>query len=233
MKWASYNLGAENPYEYGDLYQWGAVTPNTDIPSNWSSTPFNNGASSFDETYFNAHKDEWLDGNILKPKYDAAVAAGKGRMPKPDEYKTLKDNTYWQWVDSADVVIKFINDDGTIEAKTVKYPGGYFVYKVKDDAHKGKMNTADISALYDYNYHPAVEASPAKEADVHIFLPASGYGSEKVVTNRGEGGYYWSSSLVTSNSRFSGQLHFFSGNIIPYDFGTRSSGCCVRSVSEN
>ena len=235
LKWAKCNIGAENPYEYGDYYQWGAVKPNTEgTPYDWAHAPFNNGASDFDETYFNAHKDEWLVNNILKPEYDAAVAAGKGRMPTTDEYKTLYVNTYWQWVESGtDVVVKVINDDGTITSKTVTYPAGYFVYKVKDDTHKGQMNTADISALYDYNYHPAGEASPAKEADIHIFLPASGYASGTGVNLRGYYGYYWSSSLNASNSSYGHRLHFDSGNINPQLSGNRSSGFCVRSVSEN
>ena len=235
LKWASCNLGAENPYEYGDYYQWGAVKPNTEgTPYDWAHAPFNNGASDFDSTYFNAHKDEWLANNVLKPEYDAAVAAGKGRIPTTDEYKTLYDNTYWQWVGSdTDVVVKVINDDGTITSKTVKYPGGYFVYKVKNDTHKGKMNTADISALYDYNYHPAGESSPAKEADVHIFFPASGFASGTGVYDRGSGGYYWSSSLDTSISGYGHNLGFYSGSISPQGNYSRYTGFCVRSVSEN
>lgn len=235
MKWASCNLGAENPYEYGDFYQWGAVTPNTEgTPYDWAHAPFNNGASDFDETYFNAHKDEWLVNNVLKPEYDAAVAAGKGRMPTQTEFQTLTDNTYWQWVDSnTDVVVKVINNNGTITAQTVKYPAGYFVYKVKDGAHKGKFNTSDISALYDYNYHPAVEASPAKEADAHIFFPASGYASGTGVIGRGSGGSYWSSSLFTSGSDLGHGLAFYSGGIGPQYYSNRYFGFCVRSVSEN
>ena len=174
------------------------------------------------------------------------------RMPTSTEYLTLRNNTYCQWVGSdTDVVVKVINDDGTITTKTVKYPAGYFVYKVKDNAHKGKMNTADISALYDYNYHPAVEgkdavgvegedgyepaveASPEKEADTHIFFPASGYANGTGVYDRGSNGNYWSRSLHPSNSNRGLCLYFSSGSINPQGSYYRCSGFCVRSVLEN
>ena len=167
---------------------------------------------------------------------DAAVQRlGNGkRMPTDTEFLTLKNNTYWQWVDAnTEVVVKVINNGGTITTKTVRYPAGYFVYKVKDNAHKGKMNTADISALYDYNYHPAVEASPEKEADVHIFFPASGYADGKRVYSRGSYGYYWSSSLNTSRPYYGHRLYFKSVDINPQGNNDRYNGFCVRAVSEN
>lgn len=98
LKWASCNLGATKPCEYGDYYQWGSVTPNTDDACDWAHAPFNNGASNFDSTYFNAHKSEWLDGDVLKPEYDAAVAVGKGHMPTQAQFQELIDNTTSEWV---------------------------------------------------------------------------------------------------------------------------------------
>lgn len=98
LKWASCNLGATKPCEYGDYYQWGSVTPNTDTVCDWAYAPFNNGASEFDEAYFNAHKSEWLDGDVLKPEYDAAVAAGKGHMPTQAQFQELINNTTSEWV---------------------------------------------------------------------------------------------------------------------------------------
>ena len=113
------------------------------------------------------------------------------------------------------------------------------------------MNTADISALYDYNYHPAVEgkdavgvededgyepaveASPDKEADVHIFFPASGYANGAGVRLRGSHGRLWSSSLNTSIPSNGHYLGFYSGGINPQGNGSRFYGFCVRAVSEN
>ena len=30
LKWAKYNLGAENETDYGDYFMWGSTTPNND-----------------------------------------------------------------------------------------------------------------------------------------------------------------------------------------------------------
>lgn len=98
-KWASCNLGATKPEEYGDYYQWGSVTPNTNTVCDWAHAPFNNGASDFNESYFNAHKSEWLDGNVLKTEYDAAYQAtnGKTHMPTKTQFDELLANTTNTW----------------------------------------------------------------------------------------------------------------------------------------
>lgn len=100
-KWMKYNLGATSETEYGDYYMWGSVTPNTDTPCDWAHAPFNNGASEFDEDYFNAHKSEWLDGDVLKPEYDAAYQATNGvaHMPTKADFQELINNTNSGWVE--------------------------------------------------------------------------------------------------------------------------------------
>lgn len=99
-KWMKYNLGATKPEEYGDYYMWGSVTPNTNTPCDWEHTPFNNGSSDFDADYFNAHKSEWLNGDVLKPKYDAAYQATSGvaHMPTQEDFQELVDNTTNEWI---------------------------------------------------------------------------------------------------------------------------------------
>lgn len=258
LKWAKCNIGATSETDYGLYFQWGATEgytaeqiENGEKVFNFGTTPYQTNKSADTSTnaikftkYLGSTSSRFKDPSatdgdaektVLDPIDDAAVQRlGNGkRMPTSTEYQTLKDNTYWQWVDSdTDVVVKVINDDGTIEAKTVQYPAGYFVYKVKDDAHKGQMNTADISALYDYNYHPAVEASPEKEADTHIFFPAGGYAENSILNGRGSYGSYWSSSLYTSSPDNCYYLYFHLGRISPQNNFARYFGRCVRPVSE-
>ena len=242
---------------------WTVKQKNSQRNYGWGTTPYctNNDPkfSKYLGSTTSSYKDpSATDEDAIKTTLDviddaAVQRLGNGkRMPTTTEYLTLRNNTYWQWVGSdTDVVVKVINDDGTITTKTVKYPAGYFVYKVKDNAHKGKMNTADISALYDYNYHPAVEgkdavgvegedsyepaveASPEKEADVHIFFPASGGANGTGVNDRGSRGGYWSSSLDTSYPYGGHLLYFGSGYIYPQNYGNRYYGFCVRAVSVN
>ena len=96
LKWAKCNIGAKTEMDYGDYFMWGSTKPNTDTPCNWANAPFNDGAETFDEGYFTAHKSEWLDDNgNLKPEFDAATQImGDGwRMPTKDDFQELLDNT--------------------------------------------------------------------------------------------------------------------------------------------
>lgn len=90
-----------------DSFTWNDVTVDYTVKQGgasgqgftWDTAPFNNGSSSFDSTYFNAHKSEWLDGDVLKSEYDAATQnMGDGwRMPTEVELKELVENTTSTW----------------------------------------------------------------------------------------------------------------------------------------
>lgn len=101
LKWATCNVGATSPEEYGDYFMWGSTTPDTDNTCNWRNAPFNNGSSSFNETYFNEHKSEWLDIDVLNPEYDAAhiIMGGDWRMPTHEDFVELETYTNNEWVD--------------------------------------------------------------------------------------------------------------------------------------
>lgn len=88
VKWASCNLGATKPEEYGDYYMCGSVTPNNDTVCDLAHTPFNN-----------EHKSDWFDGDVLTPEYDAAYQAtgGKAHIPTKAEWDELMVNTTNEW----------------------------------------------------------------------------------------------------------------------------------------
>ena len=82
LKWATYNVGASSPEEYGNYYAWGEVTPKTEY------------THSNSETYGVPLTD--ISGN---PQYDAAAANwGEGwRMPTNTEMHELIDYCTWEW----------------------------------------------------------------------------------------------------------------------------------------
>ena len=94
--WAKCNLGAFTETENGDYYMWGSTTPDNNHACNWANAPFNNGSKTFNSTYFNTYKSEWMDSsNNLKPEFDAAYKATNGiaRMPTNIEWDELINNT--------------------------------------------------------------------------------------------------------------------------------------------
>ena len=101
-KWAKTNLGAENEYDYGDYYMWGSIVPDSDGYCAWSTSPLNNGSSSFDSTYFNSIKDTVCPDGVLSSEYDAAYVTTDGelQMPTQEQVQELIDESDITWYDS-------------------------------------------------------------------------------------------------------------------------------------
>ena len=101
VKWASFNLGATKPEEYGNHYAWGEVKPKEIY--NWSTYKWCMGSSNtltkycLDPNYgYNGYTD---DNTILDPEDDAAtVNLGAGwRMPTDAEWNELRRYCTWTW----------------------------------------------------------------------------------------------------------------------------------------
>ena len=119
VKWATMNVGAKTEEDYGHYYMWGSITPNTPDECNWANTPFNNGATSYDTTYFNSVKDTVIPNKVLAKEYDVAaqIMGGDWRMPTKDECQELYKNTTQSWV-----TIKGVNGKKfTSKTDTTKY----------------------------------------------------------------------------------------------------------------
>jgi len=88
VKWASFNIGATKPEEYGRFFAWADVAGQTWNGSSWSG-------SGFGEilTYLVDNK-----GN-LKPEYDAAykLLGNNWRMPTKEEMEELISNCKREW----------------------------------------------------------------------------------------------------------------------------------------
>ena len=156
VKWATMNVGAKTEEDYGHYYMWGSIIPNTPDECNWANTPFNNGATSYDTTYFNSVKDTVIPNKVLAKEYDVAVQimGGDWRMPTKGECQELYKNTTQSWV-----TIKGVNGKKfTSKTDTTKY----------------------------------------------IFIPAAGYYYNGSVSEVGNNGYIWSSTISSpyNNARF-------------------------------
>ena len=103
LKWASCNVGATTPEDYGDYYAWGETTPKYDY--SWTTYKY---AYNDDRTLFKyCNKAKYKYGDIgfidnktvLEPEDDAAHAnwGGKWRMPTYAEWTELLENCTWTW----------------------------------------------------------------------------------------------------------------------------------------
>ena len=92
VKWASCNVGAETPEEYGDYFAWGETSPKS------SYTVSNSVTYGLSTSELESRGIIGSDGN-LTAKYDAATAnwGGSWRMPTLTEMKELLNNCSWTW----------------------------------------------------------------------------------------------------------------------------------------
>jgi len=91
-KWASCNVGASSPEDYGDYFAWGETSPKDSYTTDNSTTY----GVSYSDLQSKGVIDS--DGN-LTATYDAATTNwGKGwRMPTEEEMKELVNNCSWTW----------------------------------------------------------------------------------------------------------------------------------------
>jgi uncharacterized protein YjdB len=99
VKWATCNIGASSPEEYGDYFAWGEAEPKNGS-SHWSNYTWCNGSSS-SFTKYNIHSDlGTVDHKIgLDLEDDAAHVnwGGNWRMPTMAELEELHYQCTWTW----------------------------------------------------------------------------------------------------------------------------------------
>ena len=87
VKWATCNVGATKPSDFGNYYAWAEIKPKSD----------------YSEKNYVYHNDEGqyyvFDNDIEGTEDDAAHMAWKGswRLPTKKEWDELSNNCYWEW----------------------------------------------------------------------------------------------------------------------------------------
>ena len=208
VKWASFNIGASKPWEYGNYYAWGECEPK-DIYS-WETYAYSNASGDLTKycpkertAYWDmTAKPEGPDGILtLYPSDDVAHVklGGKWRMPTPDEIDALlalKENADYTWEPWV-----YATDENGNEARDAN---GNIIYGLR-------ITRISNSAV--------------------LFLPAAGYRQDANLVEAGAGGGYWSNSLysTSANPRCPSLLEFNS-NPDDHISSVRAKGLPVRPV---
>ena len=98
VKWASCNVGATKPEEYGGYYAWGETEEKSNY--NWSTYKWCNGSEDTMTKYCTSSDYGIVDNKtVLDLEDDVAHVkwGGDWRMPSLDEIKELRNNCTWQW----------------------------------------------------------------------------------------------------------------------------------------
>ncbi|MBR5167817.1 MAG: hypothetical protein IKW86_07110 [Salinivirgaceae bacterium] len=208
VKWATCNLGAANPWEYGNYYAWGETETKNDY--SWETYKYCNITDTTITKYCN--NAEYGNGGFtdtlttLESADDAATAVlgSDYSLPTIADWEELNKECYWVWT-------------GTYNNRKVN---GYVVYKAKSADDKGTIVYADgtPSSLYSIS-------------DIHIFLPAAGgCGRRGDHVLAGTSGFYWSPSLDWYSPDHASNCVFHGGNVHPLYSDGRYVGLSVRPV---
>ena len=172
VKWATCNLGAENPWNYGHYYAWGEKKAKDYY--NWKNYKYCKGTARSFIKYCN--KAEWGNGGFtdtritLEPTDDVATTllGSYYSMPTDADWDELERQCYWVWTET-------YNNHNVC---------GYIIYKVKSTYDKGRQV-----------YYKDTPSASYSLKDPHIFLPAAGFRDDKHQYGAGSDGLYWSATL--------------------------------------
>ncbi|MCI7430217.1 MAG: hypothetical protein MSS84_04980 [Bacteroidales bacterium] len=104
LKWATCNVGATSPKDYGDYFAWGETAPKTTY--DWNTYKWCDGNYDAHTKYCNNAsygKDGFTDSKtVLDLEDDAARAnwGGAWRTPTKEEWQELIDNCTWTWTEN-------------------------------------------------------------------------------------------------------------------------------------
>ena len=203
--WATCNLGAEKPWEYGNYYAWGETETKDDY--SWETYKYCKGTKEtltkycYDAKYGNEGFIDTL--TTLEATDDAATAVlGVGwAMPTAADWEELYSQCYWVWT------VNYNNQNVS----------GYIVYKAKSADDKGTKIYSNGTPSASYSL-----------SDAHIFLPAAGFRDDKYLNGAGSWGNYWSASLCedrpcsTHNCMFlDSSVNYLAYNYYRYGFSVR------------
>ena len=224
LKWATCNVGADNPEDYGDYFDWGATVPY-----------YQDGHSQ------DSPCSDWIDGKDgYNWKNYSFMEAGQSSWKRITKYTFADGQTdgTW-WYDGS--TFKGDNGDG-VEHKD------FASYDYADDAARqnwgGNWRTPTdaewtwLRENCEWTWTTQngvngmlVRSKIAGYTDNTIFLPAAGYRSNASLYVDGSGGRYWSSSLGESRSDVARGVDFDSGGV-GRGSGSRYYGESVRPVTE-
>ena len=203
LKWATCNVGASKPEEYGDYFAWGDTVPyySSQDPLTWreKKTGYNWASYTWCEGLYKTMTKYCNNGTYgyngftdskttLDPEDDAARYqwGGSWRMPTQADWQELRDNCKWDWIDAGNTEF-----------------GGIAGYKVTSQKEGYK--------------------------DLFIFLPAAGCRLDTILNGVGAYGDYWSSSLNTDYPYSAWSVDFSSSGVNAY-YNYRYGGQSVRPV---
>ena len=165
VKWATCNVGANKPEEYGDYFAWGETEPKSTY--NWSTYKWCNGSGNTLTKYNTNSSYGTVDNKrTLELSDDAAHAnwGGSWRMPTTEEQHELIDNCTWEWT----------TQNGVYGYKATSKKSGYTNKSIFFPA-AGYRNDSSLNEAGSYSSYWPSSLSPLNPSNACELYFSSGY----------------------------------------------------------
>lgn len=218
VMWATCNVGASKPEEYGDYFAWGATEP-------W-----------YEPSYAQSSNPVWKSGksggyNWVNVPYQTNINTHGHSYTKWTKYVGHTSSSYKDPSATDANALKTVLDLED-DAAHVNWGGSWRMPTRAEQAELRNNCTwtwTTINGISGYK----VQSNKSGYTDRWIFLPAAGYRYDTNLYNVGSYGYYWSSSLDTSIPALACSLNFHSDHRYSGDLGDRrNDGLSVRPVCQ-
>ena len=158
VKWATCNVGASKPEEYGDYFAWGETKPNDYY--DWSTYKWCRGTCDTQTKYCTAYWNGTTDNKTTLDLSDDAARVnwgGSWRMPTDAEMTELREQCTWTWTTQNGVKgYKVTSKKFGYTNKSIFLPAaGYYYYNARRYAGSygyywsSSLNTGDSYYAYD------------------------------------------------------------------------------------
>lgn len=203
VKWATMNVGANSPEEYGKYYAWGETKAYDEEDTSNTHNYSYNSKNSYTKTYYYWDTYMWCSGTTMKTLTKYNTRSEYGKVDKKTTLDFADDAAYVNWgaswrMPTGDEMMELI-DNCTWEWTTMNGVNGYKVISKKDTSK-------------------------------FIFLPAACNRYENVFGSIGYVGDYWSSSLSESFPCYAWYLYFKKEEVSCSHGTYRFRGCTIRPV---
>ena len=173
--WATTNIGAEKPEDYGYYFWWGDTVGCKRENDKWVASDGSNpnfsfypgNTPTFDKSGLTLQSEGWITADgVLAPEYDAAKKhwGGDWRMPTKQEFNDLISQCDWTWTTLNGVNGYIVRGKGDYSSKSIFVPCAGYGY-----------GTSLYHAGLDGDYWSSVPSSDNKHAWSLYFSSSSHY----------------------------------------------------------
>ena len=202
--WATMNVGAESPEDYGNYYAWGETKAYGEEDTSNANNYSYSGNSSYKKTYYDWSTYKWCSGSSYNTQTKYNTSSSYGTVDNKKVLELADDAAYVKWGEN---------------------------WRMPTHAEMQELYNNCTWTWTSLNGKNGYKVSSKKDSSKYIFLPAAGCRTGSSLIFVGSYGRYWTSSLYESSPSHAWNSHFNSGDDISPDLGCgRYEGLSVRAV---